>query len=176
MPYGFEPGVIDRHKLQLLRPRIGRAQRIVNSVSPHLEADEQVISAFPATTVSSLWFILPSVFACQFVVRVLDGPGWATLLGVAVCLVVLIAAVAWKSPNRLVVATERRTILGKASWFNTSKFTAIEREFAVDHRVGPTTGFFWLKSRSLGQKLHIHMMFADAVLAADRRQAATTVS
>lgn len=162
-------GAIDWHKLSWLR---GRNRRIA-SAEPHLLPDEQVVAAFSTHTMSGLWVVPAAVVGTQAVLGFNGMPAWLRAVIIALCICAL-AAYLVRNQNRVVIATNRRTLVGPAGALITSKMRSLEQVLPPDIRIGPPNGFIESKTDALGSKMRFHRSYDGEVELADSRRFSLT--
>lgn len=146
---------------------LGRARRI-SSVQTHLVPGEEVVAAFSTLTHSPMWVTMSSVFLTQTAFGIYDLSHWPRVLLGALFLMILVGYF-FVNKNYVVVATDMRTIVGRADRLFASKLLEVEVILPPNVRIGPGRGIFWHKTDVLGPRVRYSTFFDNEVRAADSR-------
>ena len=127
-----------------------------------------MVAAFSTVTHSILWVTLPGALLGQLFVGLHGVTGWLRAL-LIVLLFGVIAMYFVVNTNYVVIATDQRTIVGRAGKVVTSKMHSIETIVPPHIRIRSSRGIIYSTVESLGPKMRFHVYFDSEVLAADAR-------
>ena len=108
-----------------------------NNAQPYLEPGETIQVAFGAQTHSGWFLAFTGVLPALFIIKYV-----------------------------VVVVTDRRILIGKASPFSVTKISEILATLPRQMVIGPPSGL-WYKTEALGRRLYIHKRFHGDITQAD---------